>query len=68
MQTAAVWLGFAGQALSAASVWLPMVGPGVQAVVQMLEMAKAVGIAKVAALRLVRPEACVNRSRARGLC
>lgn len=55
MQTASVWLGFAAQALSAAGAWLPMVGHGVQAVVTMLNMAKEIGIAKVAALRLVSP-------------
>lgn len=53
MESAALWLGYAAQGLSVAGAWLPMVGHGVQAVVLMLESAKEIGIAKVAALRLV---------------
>jgi hypothetical protein len=49
---ASTWLSVAGILLESGTSWMPMVGEAVGIVVKMLDSAKVMALAKVAALRL----------------
>lgn len=52
LTTASTWLSVAGVLLESGTSWMPMVGEAVEIVVKMLDSAKVMALAKIAALRL----------------